>query len=479
MPKFVPEKHKDQLAIFIKDLWFTPLGLLSSLFATVCVGLYFLPELGEYKFPLTETQLPLRATLICAGLVLNFLVWNATNKYKKPHKGKVGIGVCLVHEETKDTQQLHDDFISALQKSLYTNDKKINLELIPYPRRHAIEVTDAGTAASFAKKNRLSFLLFGKIKLRKIDGTNRHIIDLQGLISHQPLNDEAQKSLESEFNQSLPTRFILDAEENLLGCEISAKISQTAAKYVIGIAALYSGFYEYALNILNDVERTIPKEAENVPQLEYIKHKTKAHLSELYRAKYQDLMIKYNQTYDSDYLKEAEPIQEKIREYNADNYSTYLGAAICAFISSRDVKEAKRCIEKGKNKKDATWLFSLAFLSAYEGNLDDAYKKYERAQSIPLNDPTVPIQCEMFIQDILEQEPEKVGLYFCLGILNFKFKNDFLSAKMDFEEFIEQTKPEDFPNQHKAVNTWLKEIDKSISTNNQSPDTEMSSRQQV
>ena len=266
-------------------------------------------------------QASTRPTLICTSYILIFLIWLISRKYKKPHKGKVGVGICLVHEGTKDTEQLHNDFIRALQRSLYTNDKNINLELIVYPQRHANEVTNTDTAASFSKKNKLRFLLFGNIILRKIDGSNKHVIDLHGLVSHRPLNDATQKSLENEFNRSLPKRFILDAEENLLGCEISAKISQTAAKYAIGIAAMYSGFYEYALNILNDVEKTIPNELKNVPQLEYIKHKTTAHLSELYRAEYDYLMAKYNETHSTDYLSLAEPILEKIKEYNSENYS--------------------------------------------------------------------------------------------------------------------------------------------------------------
>ena len=63
-------------------------------------------------------------------------------------------------------------------------------------------------------------------------------------------------------------------------------------------------------------------------------------------------------------------------------------------------------------------MFSEAFLTAYEGDLEGAYRSYRRAFESPLADPNVPVECEDFIQIVLDPEPDKPRLYFCLGLLN-------------------------------------------------------------
>jgi len=49
----------------------------------------------------------------------------------------------------------------------------------------------------------------------------------------------------------------------------------------------------------------------------------------------------------------------------------------------------------------------------------------------------VPIQTEEFIQEILEQEPSKTQLHFCLGLINFYAKEDYGAAERDLARFLE------------------------------------------
>ena len=86
---------------------------------------------------------------------------------------------------------------------------------------------------------------------------------------------------------------------------------------------------------------------------------------------------------------------------------------------------------------DATWRFNEAFLFAYEGDLENAYRSYRRAMEAPFDDPTLPAQCEEFIQAIIEREPEKRWLYFCLGLINHRVKGDLMAAKLDYQHFLD------------------------------------------
>jgi hypothetical protein len=124
-----------------------------------------------------------------------------------------------------------------------------------------------------------------------------------------------------------------------------------------------------------------------------------------------------------------------IREFEPHKYEVRLCYAIYLFLSSRNIVEAKREIKKAKNQRDSRWEFSLAFLLAYEGNLKKAHTAYQNAFRGAYPQGT-PNDVEVFIQDILESESDKIQLWYCLGMINFFCKKDFRSSKRDFENFI-------------------------------------------
>ena len=79
----------------------------------------------------------------------------------------------------------------------------------------------------------------------------------------------------------------------------------------------------------------------------------------------------------------------------------------------------------------------MAFLSAYEGNLDEAEIQYRDAFKGKVKDVTVPVQCEEFIQVALEREAGKVQLHYCSGLINYHAKKDSAGAVRDFTAFLE------------------------------------------
>lgn len=141
-------------------------------------------------------------------------------------------------------------------------------------------------------------------------------------------------------------------------------------------------------------------------------------------------------------------------DYLATNTS-----AICAFTVRGDVKGAYEALKKCKNQNDPAWFYNMAFLEAYEGHLSKAYKTYNQAFSKQLADLTVPLQCEDFISGILREEPERTWLYFCLGLINYRAKKDYVAAAADFRLFLQKTDPNTYAKQHEAVAVWLKEIE--------------------
>jgi len=74
---------------------------------------------------------------------------------------------------------------------------------------------------------------------------------------------------------------------------------------------------------------------------------------------------------------------------------------------------------RNENSKHPNWLLSLAFLHAYEGNLDASNSRYEKAFALPVKHQNTGIQCEEFISIVLREEPAKTDLYYALGRLNY------------------------------------------------------------
>jgi hypothetical protein len=73
-------------------------------------------------------------------------------------------------------------------------------------------------------------------------------------------------------------------------------------------------------------------------------------------------------------------------------------------------------------------------------------------------DATVPNQCEDFINIVLDAHPDKPWLYFGLGLINYRAKEDFESAKRDFGAFLDKVEAFKFPKQIEVVKQWLGEI---------------------
>jgi len=157
-----------------------------------------------------------------------------------------------------------------------------------------------------------------------------------------------------------------------------------------------------------------------------------------------------------------EPWVQKALEYDPNWYSGHLNQAMCAFVLRRDLPVVWECMEKCKKIPDTIWRYSTAFLYAYEGDLGKAYKEYKRAFYDPPQDATIPLQCEDFIHIVLETEPEKGQLYYCLGLINLRAKGDLLAAKNDFQQFLNSEAAALFPKEQKLVRIWIGEIQKQL-----------------
>jgi hypothetical protein len=112
-------------------------------------------------------------------------------------------------------------------------------------------------------------------------------------------------------------------------------------------------------------------------------------------------------------------------------------------------------VERCRGIPDTTWRYTEAFLHAYTGDLGKAQKVYAEIFVSPSEDKTVPIQCEEFIDQIIQEEPNRFQLYYCLGLINWQAKEDVTAAKRDFEKFLSLGTPNQYVRERKQVEKWL------------------------
>jgi hypothetical protein len=233
------------------------------------------------------------------------------------------------------------------------------------------------------------------------------------------------------------------------------------ARYVIGTAAALSNDFRYAEELLADAEVKLTqfvKYAEGVP-LSVLLDRVRGRLRDLYAEWSARYLRRYTLTRNDEVLRDAERCVDKLLLYDPNNYGGQLAGAMCAFVLRQDLATASKRIEACRGISDAAWMYRDAFLTAYKGELQEAYRIYHNAFRSPLEDHTVPVQCEEFIQIVLDREPDRYWLYFCLALINYRAKRDLAAARTDLQMFLERASASAYPIQVKAAQRWLEEID--------------------
>jgi hypothetical protein len=189
--------------------------------------------------------------------------------------------------------------------------------------------------------------------------------------------------------------------------------------------------------LLKDAEDRLEqliRQREGAASIAVWRNKVKKRIEEVYAAWLSNLGERFVRKRERSALEEAEEVVARLRAYD---YACRLIAAITSFTLRNDIDSARREIDACRDVDDATWKYSEAFLIAYDGDLEGAYRAYGRAFRAPLDDVTVPTQCEEFIHIVLEERPDRPWLYYCLGLINHRAKQDLQAARNDFQRFID------------------------------------------
>ena len=444
----------------IKHRWDSKSGLIIALLLAISI---LVPSFSGLDL---EDVSGLEWVIIAACLIAVVVFWKVS-QIDRVSAGKVGVGVALEMEDGPDAPQVKADFIDTLRRLLEGSPLRHQFEFKVYSNSVAKKLSSVESAIEFSNKSGTHFLLYGRVRQRTIDGEPAHVLDLQGIVRHVHIDSEMAKLFGAEFRSALPERLIIGPRGDMVMCELAARHIDSVARYVIGTAAALSNDFVYAEQLLLGSSTTLEDfvSTEGGAFLSGLLGRVEKRINELYQRWLAVLMNRYTQERDPNILAESESVIEKLRSRDQNDLQTKLAAATCAFVLRGDIETARKENLSCKGSRDGIWKYGLAFLATYEDDLGQAYHWYKNAFNSSLENPTVPTQCEEFIQIILENEPEKWSLYYALGLINYRAKQDLQSAKRDFQTFLDNTH---FDETEKAVissKRYVRQIENRLSRN--------------
>lgn len=382
--------------------------------------------------------------LIASGVVglIVLVIWLATNRLPRVAKGNAGIVIGILCDDPAEDKQVKTDFIANLRQLIQNGGYCFQLVELP---SWSLEGLDSfSTMDQLLRKVRGHFLLYGRVKLRNKDGKPAHLLSFEGMVRHRPVPPEVSQELRTDFSRVLPRKVVIEKENDAFSFEATAEWADVSAYYIVGTAALISGDVAYAESLFKSVEKKLKQERMFVEQIKEISRRLPQRFRQLYTAWLPHLYDAYFLTRNKQYLVKCDGICSQLLLYEKTNRRAMSVKAICEFVLRRNVPAAHKLITKCRDDADSTWWYSRAFLHAYQGKMDEALSDYRHAFEGPGADKSVPIQCEDFIQTILKEEPDRIQLHFCLGLINYRAKEDYAVAAEDFGRFLSLVKAEEF-----------------------------------
>lgn len=229
-------------------------------------------------------------------------------------------------------------------------------------------------------------------------------------------------------------------------------------RYIIGIASLLSGDIDYSQSLFENLQRETQRLQTDVPAIVKIRHRLPVRLADVYLTQARFCYEEWKQTRSPEALTEMKPHLDSLELVVPGNRDGRVLRSILHFVVNHDIAEAKKELKKCRGRRDTLWLYNYAFLLAYEGNMTKALESYRRASKGYCAEPGILLEFEAFICWALEQEPDKVQLHFCLGLLNFLGKVDKTRALQDFEKFLEVASPTQFGEEMRLAEVYIETI---------------------
>lgn len=385
-------------------------------------------------------------------------------KLPRNKPNKLGIVIAIKTENDVEKKKLQNNLLVELNTYLSNSRIPPIFNVIELGEKWAQKINDGPTALSYLRRVRGHFMVYGQMLKGKMkNGQVHYKFRLEGAVIHRPIERFYSDQLSKEFTELLSKKVTFPEDEELLGFEFTQQWLGVVTKYIIGIAAFLSGDLDLSFDIYNQLDKELKNIQEAIPAVIEIKRRLPKRIYEVALGFTHKLYYQYTKTRQVEYIKRSKIYLDLLLSLAPNDYTSGLQRAIYYFLIERDISRSKKELDRVKdNPFDLTWRYSMAFLLAYEERLMEAKKQYDKIVKGYSNGRII-CDCERFINDILDAEPNKYGLYFLRGYLNFKIKLDLVLAKKDFEDFLAKSTDDTNKEARRLVGIYLGQINKDLS----------------
>ncbi len=387
--------------------------------------------------------------------------WKITRRIPCFKKNEIGILIAIKTDNEKVKIRLKNDFIKNI-----TNEMKSvssNISILTLSEYHCEKLENSNNKNLWQKyhyKSKAKLIIAGYADTRSHLNQDCYYLKLEESVSHSPIGKNISQVLVNEMINSFPRETLIPLNDEFFGFKLVSNLFGIASKYILGIACIYSSNFELALNYHLSLLAYKYDENTNIPNIKKLLQNTKSFVS-------QEAVILARCAYlQNNNLSEMKRYLE-ISKKNEKSINYFLLNGINSFLLNNDLKTAKQSILEAKklNNRDYTWAYSMGFLLAYEGDLSEAYHYYKLAFN-NITSIATHIECEIFLRNIIEREPGKIQLWYCLGLIYYFSHEDYILAKDSFIEFKNKAiESKHFLDIIKYVDSYLDRIEKKLCTN--------------
>lgn len=397
---------------------------------------------------------PWEWVFISSICLLLYAVWHRSVRLPCCPRDRIGVGVAIAAETKQEYQVIAADFIMTIRRLLDRQGAMHHLTLIEVPQHHARAILSTEDAERLRQRCRCHYLVWGTAKRRTLDGREKHMLNLEGIVFHARIPAPVGATFSREFTELFPREVAVDCENDVRGLEVTSEWVECVARYIIAIAAMLSGAIDYAENVFQTIRHNIDLKASPLPPIKKIRQRVPVRLGAISAHRANLAYQRWIETDDPSALDEIEHHLSDIAKLDSTNYLGRLLRAIWHFEAHRNVKAAITEIRRCRDVRHAAWRYSYAFLFAYQGQMLKARRMYKTAFAHTC-DPSVPLQVEAFILRVLSREPDKVQLYYCLGLINWHGKQDLKQSRADFVKFLDAQGEEAFPEEGRLARAHI------------------------
>ena len=398
--------------------------------------------------------------------------WPYPRNEKDPENGndKTGLVVSIFSENYEGTK-MKNKFIGELERQINDSDLHKYFNVIVIPNHYAEKIKKGEDIEKIHEKVDGHIYFYGDVK-KENDGKDvkKYFLNLDGHVKHLPILIPTSNELAFDFRAVLPKEICFSEFFELRGCRATAKIIYLTTKYVVGTASFLSGNPFFAFEMHKNLAEEL-NEYKKIDNDKNIKGLTVFDFKQLGKIKNKLPLIISSEALIISRIYQINNVEDKAREFldlslknNPNNYESFLLKAIFDFQFDNDPVTSLKSIEKAKRfaNNRYEWRYSWAFLKFWSENYQDAYRMCKKISTQHYDlEPFTLNEVEEFNLNILKNV-NKQQLYFWIGYLNYKKKNNSQKALEYFENFIKIADKNKMSFLIKKAETFLSEIKKTI-----------------